>query len=362
MMMMTMMTATSKKATTTSTTTTSLVPSSSSSSSSSSSWRHLLEISIAKTRKIRGSNYVQLATVDNTNKNPHPFPEPRVRTVVFRGFLKDSLPIIVYPKNQPVPTLSKNDNNHKRDNDTIHDYDTSVSHHPTDGKDDINSNISNNQHHLLTLPCVMQMCTDARSHKVKEVQQQQEQQTYHPHTTPPIAIAEVVWWFPKTSEQYRIRGQLLMIGEHQEQRCNDNDEEDKNNDSDDSDKVRNSRILAIARKQLWGNLSDSARESFFNPQIPGQPWQEETTKIDDDNDDEVKETYEEIVDKREQDSIPQGGRDLDGKLLPPPSNFLLMLLNPTVVDYLCLTGSQYRQIDTRIDNKNNNWLSQRVNP
>lgn len=40
-------------------------------------WRERIEVSIAKSRKIRGGNYVQLATVDEDG-------HPRCRTVVFR--------------------------------------------------------------------------------------------------------------------------------------------------------------------------------------------------------------------------------------------------------------------------------------
>lgn len=47
----------------------------------STSWLERIEISIAKSRKIKGGNYVQIATVDE-NGLPH------CRTVVFRGFLK----------------------------------------------------------------------------------------------------------------------------------------------------------------------------------------------------------------------------------------------------------------------------------
>lgn len=43
-------------------------------------WRARLDASIARTRQDRGSNYVQLATVD-------PAGHPRNRTVVFRGFV-----------------------------------------------------------------------------------------------------------------------------------------------------------------------------------------------------------------------------------------------------------------------------------
>lgn len=46
-------------------------------------WKSRIDISIAKSRKIRGSNYVQISTVDHITM------EPRCRTVVFRGFMKD---------------------------------------------------------------------------------------------------------------------------------------------------------------------------------------------------------------------------------------------------------------------------------
>ena len=45
-------------------------------------WRERITDSIARSRKIRGGNYVQLATVDSDNT-------PRCRTVVFRGFAPD---------------------------------------------------------------------------------------------------------------------------------------------------------------------------------------------------------------------------------------------------------------------------------
>jgi hypothetical protein len=88
------------------------------------------------------------------------------------------------------------------------------------------------------------------------------------------------------------------------------------------------RGLQIARKEMWGNLSDPARESFL--------------------DDEPE--------------LPVGGRDQDGKVVPVPANFLLMLLNPTYVDYLRLTGAQYRQIDQRSDTLPSTWSSERVKP
>ena len=80
--------------------------------------------------------------------------------------------------------------------------------------------------------------------------------------------------------------------------------------------------LLIARKQQWGNLSDSAREQFYWT-TPGIEY----TEVDDDS------------------KIPKGGRDVEtNKVLPPPSNFLLLLLYPMEVKYLCLRDN-YSQFD-----------------
>mmetsp|Transcript_32793 Transcript_32793/g.94071 ORF Transcript_32793/g.94071 Transcript_32793/m.94071 type:complete len:273 (+) Transcript_32793:223-1041(+) len=206
------------------------------------SWRSLLEVSIAKSRKIRGSNYVQLATVEDG--------EPRCRTVVFRGF-------------------QKLDSGHSLSNECD------------------------------SLSTTFKMCTDLRSRKVKQYKEQN--------------TAEIVWWFPKSNEQYRVRGNLVLIGD----------------ESDD-------KALNIARKELWGNLSDPARESFLGSLVPGEAYTGEETA-----------------------SIPTGGRGEDGKPVPPPENFLLMLLDPTHVDYLLLGGDQYRQMDARKDGA---WTFERVNP
>ncbi|GAX23663.1 hypothetical protein FisN_12Hh237 [Fistulifera solaris] len=211
------------------------------------SWRELLEISNNRSRKIRGSNYVQIATVDPETKTP------RCRCVVFRGF-------------QDMPTD-----------------------HPFASFSGPSS-------------CILRMCTDNRSQKVQQAVQE--------------PTAEVVWWFPKTSEQYRIRGELLFVGGEGKFQY-DHDEH-----------------LIIARKQLWGNMSDAARESFLEDAVPGQAY------------------------RPAQQAVPIGGRDQDGKVVPPPNHFLLMLLKPSYVDYLRLTN-QYRQVDVY---DNGHWSSERVNP
>ncbi|KAL3931897.1 MAG: hypothetical protein SGBAC_011099 [Bacillariaceae sp.] len=205
------------------------------------SWRSRLEVSVAKSRKIRGSNYVQISTVEDG--------EPRCRTVVFRGFQKTPADHALF--------------------------------HEVDEK-----------------PCLFKMCTDKRSKKVAQNAQQ--------------AVAEIVWWFPKTSEQYRVRGNLIMVGGENEDGA-----------------------LQIARKDLWGNISDTSRGSFLGQVVPGEAYEIDISLI------------------------PVGGRDDDGKVLQPPDDFLLMLLDPTDVDYLRLTGNQFRQVDARGPS---GWKRQRVNP
>lgn len=64
------------------------------------------------------------------------------------------------------------------------------------------------------------MITDARSAKLAESRR-----------------CELCWWFAKSSEQYRVSGELKYVG------------------PDDPDQD--------LRKQQWGNLSDKAREQFY---------------------------------------------------------------------------------------------------
>jgi pyridoxamine 5'-phosphate oxidase len=197
-------------------------------------WRTRIDGSIARSRKVRGGNYVQIATVDVDGM-------PRCRTVVFRGFT----------------TISSESD---------------------------------------TQSVVMKMITDKRSEKVSQI----------------IASpsCELVWWFAKSSEQYRIFGILRLVG------------------GDDSDQV-----ALNARKQQWSNLSDSAREQFYW-KSPGAPYE---GKVE----------------------VPAGGRDSEGRLLDPPDEFLLMLLQPQKVKYLRL-GDNFAQIDHI--GKDGMWNVSRVNP
>lgn len=206
------------------------------------SWRQRLEESSKRARQIRGSNFLQLSTVDDEGK-------PRCRTVVFRGFQKLS------PENKHSMEI--------------------------DG-----------------LSCIFRMTTDFRSHKIRESR-----------------AAELVWWFPNSSEQYRVQGRLLFVGGGQF-------EDDSNSE------------LAIGRNDMWNKASDASRESFLVNQLPGGIY------------------------KPEEGDIPAGGRNADGSTVPPPENFLLMLLIPDEVDYLRLTDN-YRQRDMIGEGA---WKGQRLNP
>ena len=159
--------------------------------------------------------------------------------------------------------------------------------------------------------CLMKMITDARSNKFAEITNAtvDPEGTTHEKETKHLINCEMVWWFGKSSEQYRISGMLQFIGD---------DESDSH--------------LQSCRKQQWGNLSDVAREQFYWLE-PGVPYQGES-------------------------KVPTGGRDEEGKVLSPPTNFLLMVLNPKKCDYLKL-GENFRQVDTL---EGDSWKVDRVNP
>mmetsp|Transcript_11841 Transcript_11841/g.24874 ORF Transcript_11841/g.24874 Transcript_11841/m.24874 type:complete len:302 (-) Transcript_11841:376-1281(-) len=194
-------------------------------------WLERIEGSIARSRKIRGGNYVQIATVS-------PEGLPCCRTVVFRGW---------------VPSASGQK--------------------------------------------AMKMITDLRSEKVGQIA-----------ASP---ACEMVWWFSKSSEQYRISGELQLVGAD----CTDQE-------------------LLNQRKQQWGNLSDPAREQFFW-ESPGVPFSGHPEP-------------------------PVGGRDAEGNVLTAPDTFLLMLLWPKKVKYLRLTDN-FAQAD-QLDAACAAWSCQRVNP
>ncbi len=125
--------------------------------------------------------------------------------------------------------------------------------------------------------------------------------------------------FPKSSEQYRIRGRLHFVG-------NDYDATTTTGTTTPASS-ETCEYFKKERRQIWGNLSDAAREQFHWDD-PGLPFILSS--------EDVRSTMPPPP--------PSGGRDVDGRVLPPPDNFLLMLLYPFRVDYLRLTDN-YRQVD-----------------
>ena len=217
----------------------------------------MLDTSIARSRKVRGGNYVQLATVGADGK-------PHCRTVVFRGFIEPSSATPSVEAAEPADTVAPN---------------PAVTSAPHRGR-------------------ALKMITDARSEKVKEV-------AHSP-------ACEMVWWFGKSNEQYRISGTLQLVGAAEQ------DEQ-----------------LQSARKQQWGQLRDTAREQFYWHH-PGRP-------------------YEGVAD------VPENGRDQEtGRVLPVPDSFLLVLLWPEQVRYLRLTDN-FAQLDV-LDAASGAWSQERVNP
>ena len=203
-------------------------------------WGERIERSIAISKKVRGGNFVQIATVDSDGK-------PRCRTVVFRGFQG-------FEERGGAKALK--------------------------------------------------MITDARSEKVG-----------HVAASP---ACEMVWWFSKSSEQYRIAGDLEIVGPSHA-----------------------SKELVAARKQQWGNLSDNAREQFYWEGQPGAPHATATGP-----------------------PPPTGGRGSDGAVLPVPDTFLLVLLWPHQVKYLRLTDN-FSQLDTASaceEGGDRAWKTAQVNP
>lgn len=141
----------------------------------------------------------------------------------------------------------------------------------------------------------VKIITDSRSQKATQIEQQ--------------SWGEACWYFPQTREQFRLAGQLTLVG------------------ADYPDQA-----LKKARQTTWQDLSDAARLQFVWPH-PGKERTED-----------------------------------DAAFSPPPPdpeqplpNFCLLLLEPVHVDHLELRGDpQNRWIYHR--NNSHDWFKQAVNP
>jgi PPOX class probable FMN-dependent enzyme len=140
---------------------------------------------------------------------------------------------------------------------------------------------------------LLRIVSDTRSSKVAQIQAQ------------PMAAA--CWYFSKTREQFRLRGELTLITAETAAA------EDQN-----------------MRQQLWQNLSDAARQQFTWP-TPGQV--------------------------RQDSAFPAEPPDHQ----TPLPHFCLVLLQPNRVDHLALRGNpQDRMIYTL--RPQGDWQTQTVNP
>lgn len=140
----------------------------------------------------------------------------------------------------------------------------------------------------------LQFVTDARSEKAEQIDRQ--------------PWGEVCWYFPKTREQFRISGKLILVTD---------------NDLDPD--------LQAARKTSWQELSDAARLQFAWPD-PGKPRAEA-------------EAFE---------PPPQDP-------LQPLADFCLLLLDPEMVDHLELRGEpQNRSVYQLLGDRT--WSTIAVNP
>lgn len=136
--------------------------------------------------------------------------------------------------------------------------------------------------------------TDIRSEKINHLQQKPN--------------AEICWYFPKTREQFRINGLIMIVFFN-----------NKNPD------------LIKLRRQIWQQLSTKAKEQFTWAN-PG-----------------------ELVDQN------QTYHQQDTELEKPLDNFCLLIFKPLKVDHLELKGNPQKRCLYLLD-KHNSWQIKQVNP
>jgi pyridoxamine 5'-phosphate oxidase len=140
----------------------------------------------------------------------------------------------------------------------------------------------------------LKFITDIRSEKAEQIQQQ--------------SWGEACWYFPKTREQFRITGELILV----------------TTDSHPS--------LQPARIKMWQELSDAARLQFAWPD-PGKAR---------------------VI-------TPEAFTPPAPNPIEPLENFCLLLLEPTKVDHLELRGEPQNRCVYYCD-ENREWFSEGLNP
>jgi pyridoxamine 5'-phosphate oxidase len=140
----------------------------------------------------------------------------------------------------------------------------------------------------------LKFITDIRSAKAEQIQKQ--------------AHAELCWYFPKTREQFRIAGKLILVT------------------------FNSHPDLQVARIKMWQNLSDAARLQFVWPD-PGE------VRL------QTSEAFTSPAPNSQQ----------------PVDNFCLLLLEPMLVDHLQLRGEPQNRRLYQV-NENQEWLVKDINP
>lgn len=161
----------------------------------------------------------------------------------------------------------------------------------------------------------IKIITDSRSQKAYQIKD-------HPQ-------GEICWYFPKSREQFRFRGELTLItADHQE--------------------------LQSERKQMWQDISPAARSQFFGA-TPGEP-----REMIDQVTDQV------AIEQLETERLEVKPLDEDATIVSSPdpidlaANFCLLLFNPLQVDHLQLRGNpQNRYTHTW---NGNHWTTITINP
>lgn len=245
--------------------------------------------------------FITLATV-------RPNGMPAARTVVFRGFLEAFL------DDQPAPELDDGEDHEEERGEERGAPGASTNGPPPLPEHVQVASAPPQPDHSTTPPEIavleaqtaLTFITDARASKVEELARQ--------------PLAEVVWWFGASWEQFRIQGRVVLVGPQHPL-----------------------EPLRSARARLWRKASDSTREQFAWPE-PG----------------------EECVGSVTAAALPMTAQAAAGD--NPPDNFLLGVLAPTFVDHLHLTKPvSIRHIHWPLpaaaqDDSPAEWASQRVNP
>ena len=149
--------------------------------------------------------------------------------------------------------------------------------------------------------------TDSRSDKVDQIKHR--------------PLGEMVWWFLKTEEQFRISGHIILV-----------------------DELETNVKLKNARIQTWEELRDTAREQFYLPS-PGVPLNES-----------LPDTSSSNSSSGSSSSSSSSSDTVESiSMVTPPCTFLLLLLDAKKVDYLNLKDNT-RYIFTKNEtNEKEEW-------